>query len=1065
MSFNGRSFNGREDIMRTVNIGIEKIDRIYHVADVHVRNVKRHKEYEQVFKKLYAYIKKTKTPNSVIYLAGDIVHAKTDMSPELVFQVSTFFKRLADIAPTLLITGNHDCNLNNSNRLDALTPIVTALNHPNLHYLKDNGVYLISGIHFNVMSVFDKPADFIKASDFEGDYKIALHHGAVNNATTDAGFVLSNDHVTTNIFDGHDLALLGDIHKPQYLNDEKTVAYAGSLIQQNHGEGLEHGILVWDIETRQAKFIEIENQFGYYTFNVVNGKITNPSDKVPKKPRLRLKVEDTDSADLKSIVAEIRKQYSVQEIAIQKVNAINSGHTNQKINFGDVRDPEWQNKVISEFLYNELALDDETLDVVRHINRTVHSKLPDSELTRNVIWSPKTFEFSNMFSYGENNSIDFGNVQGVNGLFAPNASGKSTLLDALAFCCFDKCSRTSKAVHVLNNKKSSFKCKFGFDLDGKLYYVERTGKQNKNGHVKVDVDFWHEDENGNVEMLNGDQRDSTNKIIRQYLGSYEDFVLTALSLQNNNTGFIDKSQRERKELLTQFLDIDVFEKQYQIAAEDIRETSSIIKEYKRQDYSYELAECERQIAQISKPLDVIKESRDSHVSMVNDLTEIIVNLTAELKHIDSEISDINGLKESREKIVDQIQTIEHSLFHKKEHLNNTRNELINITTKLESYNPVALKDLVTEADELNASINVWSNKAVQTQIAIDHVERIVSKLDDHKWDPDCEYCMANPWLHESKESADKLPVLLEERDEIENMISKLQQRILEIKQTNVYEDLEEYNSLQSKVHRVENAVLVAEGDVNSYSSKLSSKKDSIKLIDGRLKEAYSRKDDIAFNKKKRQEISEIKDEQDSLLIEISEFDEKILTMTGKLQVAESNKANALKAIQRLKELEIQYKGYEYYLKAVKRDGVPYQLISKALPQIEAEINNILAQIVDFSVMLETDGKNINGYIVYDDDNYWPLELTSGMEKFISSLAIRTSLINITSLPRPNFLAIDEGFGVLDSDNLNSMYLLFDYLKSQFGFVMCISHIDAMRDIVDKLIEIKKIKGYSQINYN
>ena len=120
--------------------------------------------------------------------------------------------------------------------------------------------------------------------------------------------------------------------------------------------------------------------------------------------------------------------------------------------------------------------------------------------------------------------------------------------------------------------------------------------------------------------------------------------------------------------------------------------------------------------------------------------------------------------------------------------------------------------------------------------------------------------------------------------------------------------------------------------------------------------------------------------------------------------------------------------------------------------------------MDFTILLQTDGKNINAFIVYDEDNYWPLELTSGMEKFVSSLAIRTSLINVSNLPRPNFLAIDEGFGVLDSDNLNSMYMLFDYLKTQFGFIMCISHIDAMRDIVDKLIEIKKTSGYSKIQY-
>jgi DNA repair exonuclease SbcCD ATPase subunit len=115
-------------------------------------------------------------------------------------------------------------------------------------------------------------------------------------------------------------------------------------------------------------------------------------------------------------------------------------------------------------------------------------------------------------------------------------------------------------------------------------------------------------------------------------------------------------------------------------------------------------------------------------------------------------------------------------------------------------------------------------------------------------------------------------------------------------------------------------------------------------------------------------------------------------------------------------------------------------------------------------MLDMDGKNINCHIVYDEENFWPIELTSGMEKFISSLAIRTALVNVSNLPRPNFLAIDEGFGVLDSDNMNSMFNLFDYMKTQFSFIMVISHIDSMRDIVDKLIEIVKSKGQSKIQF-
>ena len=43
----------------------------------------------------------------------------------------------------------------------------------------------------------------------------------------------------------------------------------------------------------------------------------------------------------------------------------------------------------------------------------------------------KKFEFDNMFSYGENNVVDFTKLNGIIGMFAPNASGKSSLLDAL----------------------------------------------------------------------------------------------------------------------------------------------------------------------------------------------------------------------------------------------------------------------------------------------------------------------------------------------------------------------------------------------------------------------------------------------------------------------------------------------------------------------------------------------------------------------------------------------------------------------------------------------------------
>ena len=101
-----------------------------HIADTHIRNLKYHKEYREVFSQLYNKLKQEK-PDYIIH-CGDIAHTKTQISPEFVEMCTDFFKSLADIAPTYVILGNHDGNLKVTHRQDAVTPIVEALDNPNI---------------------------------------------------------------------------------------------------------------------------------------------------------------------------------------------------------------------------------------------------------------------------------------------------------------------------------------------------------------------------------------------------------------------------------------------------------------------------------------------------------------------------------------------------------------------------------------------------------------------------------------------------------------------------------------------------------------------------------------------------------------------------------------------------------------------------------------------------------------------------------------------------------------------------------------------------------------------
>ena len=156
-----------------------------HIADTHIRNLKYHKEYKAVFQQLYDAIKE----EGVDYIihCGDIAHTKTQISPEFVDMCSDFLSSLADIAPTYVILGNHDGNLKNTGRLDALSPIVEALEHPDLHLLKESQeVYLRDGFALNVLSVFDEEG-WDDPSNYD-NVNIALYHGSISNCQTDSGW-------------------------------------------------------------------------------------------------------------------------------------------------------------------------------------------------------------------------------------------------------------------------------------------------------------------------------------------------------------------------------------------------------------------------------------------------------------------------------------------------------------------------------------------------------------------------------------------------------------------------------------------------------------------------------------------------------------------------------------------------------------------------------------------------------------------------------------------------------------------------------------------------------------
>ena len=760
---------------------MNKLKTIYHIADIHIRNVQRHDEYRRVFERMFEEIQKRGTDDSIIYLAGDIAHAKLELSPELVREISWLFTECSKHCETILITGNHDCNMNNSDRLDVLTPIVEALNLPNFRYLRDTQVYSIGGVDFGVFSILDNKANWPKGNTLTAARKIALFHGPIDNSSTDIGYVVSSRHFTTDIFDGYDLALLGDIHKRQEMISPSgcKVVYAGSLVQQNFGESVSgHGLLVWDLDTLEYEAIDIQNDYGYYTMDVDNGIVPIVSD-MPKNPRLRVRLSNTDAADTKKVITEIKMRYGVEDFTIVRTDSFNktkTGNRLSRLEFENVTDINYQNTLICDYVQRMLPFATPSdLNGLELINRDINSRIKQEEIYRNIQWKPINFSFSNMFSYGEDNIIDFTKVGGLMGLFAPNASGKSSLFDAISFCLFDKCSRAFKATNIMNNRKSEFECKLHLQISGIDYYIKRTARTiNKGRNVKVDVEFWKE-EDGIITSLNGTERRDTNIVIEQHVGKYDDFVLTALSLQGNNSIFIDKSQSERKELLAQFMGLNIFDKLYETAAEDNKEVSILIRNFKKTDFTSELAEKGLEKQTKKSELRGLEKTLENRTIDVTDLSDRILGLTKELVPVDGNL-DLEILEKKKNDI---DRDILHSFSEeklKKVKLDDYAEAISQISKSIEEkkyINEQPIEEAKKEWDVLKGEISNTERYIALVEQSLESNREKLAHLAQHEYDPNCNFCMNNVFVKDAKETEKRVEEQIADLEEVCGKLNSL----------------------------------------------------------------------------------------------------------------------------------------------------------------------------------------------------------------------------------------------------------------------------------------------------
>jgi DNA repair exonuclease SbcCD nuclease subunit len=249
------------------------IKKIVHIADLHIRTYQYHDIYKKQFELFLEDVKKRVVGYDYeeirVVIAGDIAHQKINISNEQMMLTSWLIKELADdVGRVIIIPGNHDFMENNAQRLDSITPIVELLDHDQVRYFKNGGVYEDDNLKWVVYSLYEhnqKP-EYTK----EDGFYVGLFHGPIQGLSTDLGFEFDTAFSPLNFVD-LDLLLCGDIHKRQMfkLPGGGKAVMIGSLIQQNFGETVNyHGYGIYDVETDEYQTFEIDNERPFLHFSI-----------------------------------------------------------------------------------------------------------------------------------------------------------------------------------------------------------------------------------------------------------------------------------------------------------------------------------------------------------------------------------------------------------------------------------------------------------------------------------------------------------------------------------------------------------------------------------------------------------------------------------------------------------------------------------------------------------------------------------------------------------------------------------------------------------------------------
>jgi DNA repair exonuclease SbcCD ATPase subunit len=751
---------------------------------------------------------------------------------------------------------------------------------------------------------------------------------------------------------------------------------------------------------------------------------------------------------IRRVKSYFEKKYGAKTVQVitKSLSNINQTRLESLEASDNILDHQYQKKLMKDFIKdNKIDVKWELVDRLDNKVNTEIDKLNENKVRYNK-WYIKKVEFSNFLSFGDNNIIDFTGLDGITVIESTpkNFGGKSTSsVDLLMFLFFNTTTKTKTNGEIFNRftDKNDVSVRGEISIDGDDYVIERktSRKMGKSGEftVKNELEFFKKAEDGSIVNLSGEQRRETEAFISSAIGTQEDFLSTILTTGYNLEELIESKPTARGQILTKFMGLESLKAKEEIAKEIYNDWSkklvsntynkvtleSDINTYKESitNSENEIDRLTKELGKFEKDLENLEKKRDEvYLKRNNDVDKDLINTNPIL--LEREINDLTTQRNTSQSNANNVIVVEPSQYYDEDQHKELRGEMANLQgiDVAGKYEKGEKEKLIKKFEE--GTVCPTCNRALDEVDHTDEIEKIKKEIDDILKDLELNQIEFDK-LKEQSESFDKLKTEFEtyERNKLrkERFELEVEQKQLEIngKQTR----LDNYESNKKKLE--ENQKIDAE--VISLRTK-------IETANGDIRQTNTG---------------------------IERHTNNISNMNEKIGINE----DLIKKISSEEELSAVFK---IYLTVYGKNGISKIILKNMIPLINQELYRLLVDSCHFILEMNINDKNEVEFIMIDTETriVKPLNAGSGYERTISSLALRSVLTKISSLPKPNIVVMDEVFGKIADENLEMVGEFFKKIKNYFDHILVISHNSLIRNWSDNIIMIKKEENVSSIDF-